>query len=1017
MSQGSNPLAAALGNILKRRNSLKGSKSPKSPKKSTSDSPRSTPKVKKKDSVGTPDSASVSRGFFGSLRRSGSRSSGRKKSKIGSISATASANVSTEDLRTDTSSVISMPVGPSSPRPSDEPIVTSTPVKPTEKREAVSPPQHSSIGSTNLKDRSYMSPIRDGPRDSAIFREPSVERLFESDSSNLFGSSELEAFFRKEKERTPERSIPESKETDSKKPEAPLASEVQDKSPVMRGGNESKSNIRSRLHAYERGSTSDSNAQSPPPIKEGKKDEHLDAGKKEVKTEPADKGKTSEKKDDVPKESKPLPKTSERKDDVPKESKPLPTKTNKDKKADNFKKEPAKKSNLFDDLEGDDDLFGPSKKQTSPSKSSNTVQSDLAKKKASLFEDELFQDDKVEPKPPVAKKEPPKIMPKKPRKSVDSSPKRETNKSDSPKTKTVERPAPTETKLEEIKEKTKAEAPKKEEKKAATVSSSFFDDGSDLPVYGLRKKSRVTQTETETKKEPIIEQVPKTEESARKKSSSLFDDDESDLPRYGLRRKKRGGLFDKDDDENVSPPRSGQRRQTQKQVEEIDSPASSLFADIDTETPSSPKADTKGSKVTATTEDKTQIELESEKREKEKEASKEARSKSPDLFDQDDIKDTVTKDTITKDLVSKDTFSTETADKSPSINIKEPTPENDADEETVEPPKETVSSVKTEKPATTRDRSATELGTSATGRGVKSAADKKTDKPKPSWMTDLKKKGEKSASTEAAAKKTTTTTTTKPTAEDEDVPDWQKRVLERRKNRAAEKKKETASPRAGRLSATKTESTASTRSTARSKSPSTSRKSPVTDRKSSRTEQKSTTTDKKPRSDRDKEFSKSVDVTSSRRTATSKTSPTKDEKRTKPAEDADAKKPKLATKPNIEVTKRITVSSSKSPRGSTTSPEPVGKDTKRTEGDDEVFTEDKTAVEKGVRDKTPSPKLSVDLISSVLDKDDVDASSETVAKENSTKGKGTACTYAIVCVYKKQIECVLECVLSLYMYC
>ncbi len=41
-----------------------------------------------------------------------------------------------------------------------------------------------------------------------------------------------------------------------------------------------------------------------------------------------------------------------------------------------------------------------------------------------------------------------------------------------------------------------------------------------------------------------------------------------------------------------------------------------------------------------------------------------------------------------------------------------------------------------------------------------------------------------------------------------------------------------------------------------------------------------------------------------------------------------------------------------------------------------------------VRAVTLSLKLSVDLISSVLDKDNVDVSSETVAMENSTKVKG-----------------------------
>ncbi len=950
MVQGSNPLASALGSILKRKNSLKGSKSPKSPKKSTSDSPRSTPKSKKKDSLGTPDSPSVSKGFFGSLRRSGSRSSGRKKGKIGSISATASANASTEDLR-DNSSIVSMPIHPS-PR-TEEPLITSTPVKQQEQRQAVSPTHQSSIGSTSFKDHSYMSPVREGPRDSAIFREPSVERLFDTDSSNLFGSSELEAFFKKEKEKTPERTVPESKEVESKKTEVLPTTVIADKSPIARQS-ESKSNIISRLSAYERGSVNDNNTQSLPGVKEGNKEEQKDSNVRQTesaKIEPKDikKEKITKKKED-----KPSPKTPEKKksDDFLKKE---PTK-----KADDlFQKDLTKKSSLFDDVGEDDDLFGPVSKTPVLSSEPTTTQSDNDKKKESLLEDELFQEDiKLEP---AVKKEPPKVVPKKPKKLSESSPKRETNKPSSPKPSEIieKKPTPTETNSDEVKE-----VPKKEEKK-----SSLFDEDSDLPAYGLRRKSNITKPETETKQVPVIEQVvPKTKETAPKKSTSIFDDEESDLPAYGLRRKKRS-LFG-DQDQDTSPP-IGRQRQTQKKMKEVDSPASSQFTDI--ETSSSDKTTAEVAKETVS-EDKTLIELESEKREKEKEAAKEARSKSPGLFDEDKSKDTVTKDTV------------EEANESPSIKVKEPTPEKDTDKEVTKAPKETV---KTEG---RRDRSATELGTSATGWGVRGVTEKKSEKTAPLWVSELKKKretGEKSTSST-----TSTKTSTKSTTEDGDVPEWQKRVIERRKNKSAlaDKKKETtSSPKTGRLS-TKTE----TQSTARSKSPSSSRKSPISSRSPKTEQQKSTVTDRKSRFDREKDLSKSVEVTSSRRTTTRKTSPAKQAENTKPV---------LAKKPSIEVTKKIILSSSKSPhssttspresttspRGSTISPEPINKDSKQKTGeDDEVFVEEKPSIEKGVRNRTPSPKLSVDLISNVLDKGEVDGpSSDTVAKEdNTTREKG-----------------------------
>ena len=688
--------------------------------------------MKKKDSLGTPDSATVSKGFFGSLRRSSSRNSGRKKGKFDTVSLSASANVSTEDLRADNSSVISMPIHPSpSPRRLDEPIITSTPIKKPNYNEREPTPQKSTIATKMpLNDRSFVSPER--RRDSSLFREPSVEKLFDSDSSNLFGSSELDAFFLKEKERSPERSISESKE-ECKEVETPPTSEIEVKA-SMSHQSESKSNIRSRLHAYERASTSDSTAKPPPVVEEGSKDEQEDVKQQGTKDEK--KEKPTEKK--VKESVKPLPRG------------------NKEKKENDIKKESTKKfSDLFDDLE-EDDLFGPTKTPTSPS-FKPSVQSDLDKKKASLFEDELFQDHTPKSKPPPVKKEPPKVMPKKPRKSVDGSPKRETNKgsvklSEPPSavvdtrptstveksvSATVEKPV---TKLEETKEEPKVEEPKKEEKKPDTISSSFFDDGSELPVYGLRRKSRVSQTVTETKESPKSEEKPKI-------GGGLFDDDASDLPPFGLRRKRRdktnddskGGLFD----DPVEPPRYGRQSEAAREREALDSAADSLFDDVDMGLSTGAEV----SKVTIS-EDKTQIEKESEKREKDKEATKD---KSPDLFEDDKI------DGITKE---------EVVIKSPAVEIREPTPEKEVDKDkeadkeadkevTIEPPKETKTD---DKKVSRRERSSTELGTSATGKAGKVVVDKKSGKPEPSWMADLKKKresGEKSTST-AAVKKTAT---------------------------------------------------------------------------------------------------------------------------------------------------------------------------------------------------------------------------------------------------------------------
>ena len=967
--------------------------------------------MKKKDSLGTPDAASVSKGFFGSLRRSGSRNSGRKKGKFDSVSATASANVSTEDLRADNASVLSMPIHPS-PRRLEDPVTTSTPIKkPNYEREADSPttPQHTTIATkTPLNDRSFASP--DNHRNSSLFREPSVEKLFDSDSSNLFGSSELAAFFMKEKESTPERSIPESKKEESKEVEAPPTSKVEVKASILRQP-ESKSNIRSRLHAYERASTSDSTSKPPPLVEEGSKDEQ-----KEVKQGTKDEKKESVNKDTILKESaKPVPRGSKgKKDDI--------------------KKEPTNKvSDLFDDLE-DDDLFGPTKTPTSPS-SKPSAQSDLDKKKASLFEDELFQDDAPKSKPPPVKKEPPKVMPKKPKKSIDGSPKRETNKETvkiSKPSSVVVKTDPTITTTaeksvtKETKEEPKVEEPKKEEKKPDTISSSFFDDDSELPVYGLRRKARSSRssqqsvTETETTESPKSEEKPKIDSGSKASPKSeekpkiggeLFDDDSSDLPPFGLRRKRRdktndGGLFD----DPVEPPRYGRQTKAAREREELDSAADSLFADVDKEVGMS-EAEAEVSKVT-TTEDKTQLEKESEKREKDKEATKD---KSPDLFEDDKI------DGTTKE---------EVVNISPEVEIREPTPDKEADKEadkevTIEPPKETKTD---DKKVSRRDRSATELGTSATtGKAGKTVVDKKSGKPEPSWMADLKKKresGEKSTST--TVKKTTSTKLASSAAakDDEEVPEWQKRVFERRKNRAAA----ASSPKTtGRLSA-KTETTTSTRSATKSptagrKSPNTSRKSPVPGKKN---EQKSTAgTERKSRFDRDKDdrgFSQSVDVTSSRKTTTKtsvslKTSSTKEVKPTEPKEETDSPKPKLSKKPSIEVvSKIIRVSSSKSPRGSTTSPEPaIRKESKSAaEDEDEVFVEGKAAVEKKSPKRTSSPKLSVDLVSSdATSAKESSTTTESAAKESVTSEKGTIIQCTCTCMYLQLITCVRTCTCTL----
>ena len=415
VQQQSNPLAA-LSNILRKGSSGRGSfKGSKSPKKSLPESPRTTPKPKKRTSLDTPESPfrlgseppKSQKGFLKGLRRSSSKS----KKKTNGV------NESSEDLASETSSITSLPVHGSVKDDSMETgasaVGTVSPAKSADlsmngdmESTDQGPSSSSPVASAKAQDLSvspikggtspsFISPVHHTNRDSACFKETSFEPLFGS-NSNLFDTSELDTLFGREKRnKTPEKVLDEKdKSTSAMKHErakTPDSTVLGSKKPVGVGvaaahlranrpasaSSADNAGIKARLKMYEANYKASSTASK----------------EEEKEKEPEAPGLSS------------TPKTSS-------------------------KDAPEKKSSLLFEDEGEDDLFAVSASSKKDDK--QAIESmDVDKKKASLFDDELFQEKEKEAPKPVPKVAPkvapkiaPKIAPKSAKRGLTDSPKR-----------------------------------------------------------------------------------------------------------------------------------------------------------------------------------------------------------------------------------------------------------------------------------------------------------------------------------------------------------------------------------------------------------------------------------------------------------------------------------------------------------------------------------------------------------------------------------------------------------------
>lgn len=415
VQQSNNPLAA-LGSILKRNSSGRGSFAKKSPKKTMPGSPISTPKSKKKNVLDVPPSTVTARlgseppqsalpkspkGFLRGLRRSSSKN--KKKGEGNGV-----------DDQSETSSIVSLPIHSTVNETSESLSTTpiSSPSKSIGSAAVVSPPSSSSddnIPAHNggflpgLTSSPQLVPLRDKPptasktspshrktTDSAVFKEGTYEHLF-GQSSNLFDSRELDALLGK-KDKTPERILEEEKKTGKDTPDvaaSPTAVTPSQKGNSYLSGSRSvsvlsksekrnldssRSGIRANLHRYESNSyvsKTDSSQASDVIIKEEDSDVSVGVAKKTT-TSPGENSKTALLFEDCGDELFGPLETAEKK---------APAKEAAD----------IKKARLFDD----DDLFAeksvkPAKKEMTPDDDLFAEKSTKTAKKKVMLDDDLF---------------------------------------------------------------------------------------------------------------------------------------------------------------------------------------------------------------------------------------------------------------------------------------------------------------------------------------------------------------------------------------------------------------------------------------------------------------------------------------------------------------------------------------------------------------------------------------------------------------------------------------------------
>ena len=832
-------------------------------------------------------------------------------------------------------------------------------------------------------------------RYSAYFKTPQVESLFGSDSA-LFDSGELEALLDKgksrfNKEKTPDRALEPTQE----EPQGRDKEKKEERVPKGSG-------VKARLQLYERDeNTKPLSASTPKTDKPAKKTrlfESLEA--KDVKATKEDVSKPSE---------KPEAKS-------------------------------AKVTGLFEDPGEDEELFG----SKDLDKEKEKPDTDTQRKKARLFEDELFQDDLKPTEPEVA--ESPKhhteeVAPSSSKPQVEASPSPE----DEPDighdvSPTDHEPSsPTGPSLAKTQTPAKAEEKRKaDETEPPGILS--YEESPQLTAKAILEK-RKSKEHLEEFAESLFGEF----ESRWASTKSTDETTEAEKKEEKERDKTADPLFE----DVPSKPRKESKGTTAEEREELDKIAESFFGEV-TKSPAkegkreAAKTSVEKMEILESVSDplgavtgKTQVEKESVERENENQTSLEEKTKEGGLFDDDTMdikvpsihesKSSHSKDE-TSEIPEKDT--TTDASEVPMESSSTPTPPDTkmATEEVEEKKAESkekedsttkltgtrATSRKEEAKRTSRlaesnlksdskvssvrskfdsKSSSTSVNRSrkTTAESVKSAAERKARTPakeekkdaeggKPSWIIELQKRKEGKKKEQDTKQKTPPKEATKEAA----IPEWQKRVLERRK-RSTEEKASPLTSRSDRLGKG-TSSPKSPRTNLRSPNsgtnlPAAGRKSPATGKKSptaGRNSPRSTTTEmrtKSPARGRNKEEAsadtKEGDQPSDVKPPLSK----KPDKTPKAKIEISSKRVEPEKKPDSkeEEKKPSWEEEVKSPALNQTDKEVVvnDKDKSRGETDDDVFLEkaedSATTTEKARH--TPSPHLSSTLLSSVLTKD------------------------------------------------
>ena len=560
------------------------------------------------------------------------------------------------------------------------------------------------------------------------------------------------------------------------------------------------------------------------------------------------------------------------------------------------KTETAKTARLFEDLGGDEDLFS-SKKQRDEKPKTSTE-----KKKAHLFEDELFQDDL---KPTQSKASPKRDVFGSPeREQASASPRRHgsTPPKDEPDfgvgvTAGLEHSSPTHPLFGESLDTTpakEAEKPKPDDKKNARTSGILSYDQS--PQFSARlmserrrskkqldefAESLFVDTEVRTVSTDKPPEVINKEEKLDKIAEDLF----GEVPSARAKDNKTAEAMNESEEEELdkiaedlfgevsSAPAEETTAEAVTEEEELDKIAEALFGEEPVKEAgisaaklspvplevSEPTSDPLGA-MTQKTEEKTRredlfgsdamdIEVPSDRGSKEQKSEKSATpdvtavevSSSPTPDSKVVAKEVAEKKAESEDTTSKVTSSGMGAKKDESKRTSRYTDSKVKSDSRVNSARSRFDSgnAKSTSPSVSRSRR-------TTAETVKSAAERKAKAPakeekkdaeggKPSWMVELQKR--KEGKKKDQEEKPKVAPAAKPASKEATIPEWQKRVMERRKKSTEEKSplsssrsdrlgKSTSSPKSSRVGLKSSNGATGT------SSPTTGRKSPAVGRKS-----------------------------------------------------------------------------------------------------------------------------------------------------------------------------------------